>query len=239
MTTPERAQRLAELLGATSPQARARAEMTGVLPVLPELTRLLPDGGLPMGVVSEVADPSLLLAVTAGVAVTRPDVYTAVVGMPEIGLSAWARYGQDVRRVALVDIPGEHWAEVVSTLIGGFEVVIAAPPQGGIPPTVTKRLGARLRQHRCALVSPSRWPGSALRLEVAHSGGWLGLGDGWGQIRGRQVTVRVSGRGVWQARTAELMLPDEHGRVSTLDAEQAVLPSPELADLYDFAGAAY
>ncbi len=44
---------------------------------------------------------------------------------------------------------------------------------------------------------------------------WSGLGDGWGQLTGRRVTVTGRGSAV-RARSAELWLPDANGGVSSV-----------------------
>ncbi|GAA2752950.1 hypothetical protein GCM10010440_71010 [Kitasatospora cinereorecta] len=177
----DRALRLARMLEATHPQTRARSEVTALLSVLEELAPLLPDGGLPAGVVTQVSDMALLPALTAGVSAALPYAHTGVVGMPALGLSAWAGFGQDIRRTLLADSPGRQWAEVVSALIPACDVVIAAPPPDGtLTPHLAQRLAARLRRHRCALVSPTPWPGAALVLEVTGPSGRLGLGAGRG-----------------------------------------------------------
>ncbi|MGW2256230.1 hypothetical protein ACWCXH_39825 [Kitasatospora sp. NPDC001660] len=72
------------------------------------------------------------------------------------------------------------------------------------------------------------WPGSALRLEVTHRE-WTGLGDGWGQLDGRWIEVRSSGRGAaHRGRTARLWLPDAAGGVRTAGSitETDTIPQP-------------
>ncbi|MFJ5926480.1 hypothetical protein ACIQF6_28145 [Kitasatospora sp. NPDC092948] len=235
--------RLAELLESTSPAARARAEMTGTWPVAGPLAPLLPDGGLPCGVVTQAAgDLALALALTGGASTARPAAWSAAVGLPELGLAAWAGHGQDLARALLVDHPGEqHWAEVVSVLIPAVDVLLVAPPPGALTPHLVQRLGARLRRHRCALVSTGPWPGAALHLEVAGHEGWEGLADGHGQLTRRRVTVRSTGRLVWRAREAELLLPGASGAAETVvDAEtSAVPPVVPLAAGWDAAAEAY
>ncbi len=75
----DRRERLAGLREATSPATRAREAPTAVLPVLAPLAGLLPHGGLAKGTITEVTDPSLLLALAAGPATADPHAWTAAV----------------------------------------------------------------------------------------------------------------------------------------------------------------
>jgi len=219
---------LATLLELTSPQARAQAAQRTVLPVLPELAELLPDGGLLPGTVTEVHDAGLLLALAAGPSASDSNSWAAVVGWPEIGLAAAAGYGLDLRRLLIVDDPGEAWPEIVATLMAAVDLVILQPSTPP-PPALASRLTARLRGHRCAVLTMGHWPGSVLRLDVT-AREWSGLGDGHGMLQSRRVTVRTSGRGrAATGRTAELLLPDEHGQVALLTGETARMPVGDTA----------
>ncbi|GAA0704927.1 hypothetical protein GCM10010193_69950 [Kitasatospora atroaurantiaca] len=223
-------ERLAGLLELTSPAARAREGAVQTIPVLPELAGLLPDGGLRPGTVTEVSDLGLLAALTA-----ECRGWAAVIGMPELGLGALAGYGMDLQHLMLVDDPGEHWAEVFSALAPVVDLILLTPTTP-LTPTLARRLSARLRQHRCAVLTPAHWPGAQLRLEV-ESHGWTGLGDGFGQLQSRRVAVRTAGRGGGLGRSAELLLPDEHGTVTALDGAEA--RQPDAGAFVDLAAVAY
>ncbi len=70
------------------------------------------------------------------------------------------------------------------------------------------------------------WPGAGLRLSV-RSGRWFGLGEGYGQLRGRQVEVAAEGRGAAdRTRTARLWLPDEHGAARPVEAAELPTTAP-------------
>ncbi|MFF7989586.1 hypothetical protein ACFZDG_07305 [Kitasatospora xanthocidica] len=196
--------------GRTGPQ--------GLLPVPNALREVLPDGGLRRGSAVSVAggDTGLLLALAAGVRETEGG-WAAAVGLPDLGLAAAEGYGLDLRRLLVADDPGPHWAEVVSVLAGAVELVMLRP-DGPVPPKLTARLAAVLRRSGCVLLVAGPWPGAALRLGV-RSGRWFGLGDGHGQLAGRQVEVVAEGRGsAVRGRTARLWLPDERGEVRPLQA---------------------
>ncbi|MEU8514446.1 hypothetical protein AB0C76_23055 [Kitasatospora sp. NPDC048722] len=195
----------------TAAPTEATAAERGLLPVVPALRDLLPEGGLRRGTAVSVAggDTGLLLALAAG----AKDIgggWAAAVGLPDLGLAAAEGYGLDLRRLLVADDPGPHWAEVVSVLAGAVELVMLRP-DGPVPPRLAARLAAVLRRSGCVLLVAGPWPGAALRLGV-RSGRWFGLGDGYGQLAGRQVEVVAEGRGsATPGRTARLWLPDEHG----------------------------
>ncbi|MFJ2810570.1 hypothetical protein [Kitasatospora sp. NPDC087271] len=199
----------------------------GVVPVVPALREVLPDGGLRRGTAVSVAggDTGLLLALAAGVKETEGG-WAAAVGLPDLGLAAAEGYGLDLRRLLVADDPGPHWAEVVSVLTGAVELVMLRP-DGPVPPKLATRLAAVLRRSGCVLLVAGPWPGAALRLGV-RSGRWFGLGDGYGQLARRQVEVVAEGRGsAVRGRTARLWLPDEHGAVRAVP-DRPVLDRPTL-----------
>src|SRR4051794_18135467 len=88
------------------------------LPVLPELTGLLPGRGLRRGsTVSGAAErpapgggTSLLLALLAEA--SRAGSWCAVVGVPALGILAAAEVGIALDRLALVPDPGPEWPTV-------------------------------------------------------------------------------------------------------------------------------
>ncbi|WP_157849808.1 hypothetical protein [Streptomyces novaecaesareae] len=208
----DRAERLADLMEATSPDTRARQQQADTLPVLEPLRPLVPGGGLAKGTVTEATDTGLLLALAAGPAGADRYGWLAAVGLPDLGLAAAAGYGIDLTRMLVVDDPGTHYAEVLAALAPACPVIIAAAP-GRLPPRTADRLAAHLRRAGTVLLTPGPWPGTQLRLEVTAKS-WVGLGDGWGQLTGREVEVRSVGRGAaYRPRTARLWLPDENGAV--------------------------
>ncbi|MEV0190866.1 hypothetical protein AB0I39_20300 [Kitasatospora purpeofusca] len=201
---------------ALRPVASSAAPGRGLLPVVPALRGVLPEGGLRRGTAVSVAggDAGLLLALAAGVRET--DGWAAAVGLPDLGLAAAAGYGLDLRRLLVADDPGPHWAEVVSVLAGAVELIMLRP-DGPVPPNLAARLAAVLRRSGCVLLVAGPWPGAGLRLGV-RSGRWFGLGDGHGQLTGRQVEVVAEGRGsAVRGRAARLWLPDAHGAVRAVE----------------------
>lgn len=181
-----------------------------VVPVLPELSGLLPGRGLRRGTTVAVAGgragtasggTSLLLALLAGA--SRAGSWCAVVGVPALGVLAAAESGIALDRLALVPNPGPEWPTVVAALIDGVDVVVTAVP-GPVSGSIASRLAARTRQRGCVLVPFGRWDGADVTLQVVH-GMWEGLGAGHGRLRRREVTVAARGRGA-AARPRELTL---------------------------------
>ncbi|MER5864930.1 hypothetical protein [Kitasatospora sp. NPDC002040] len=192
-----------------------------VLPVLPALAGLLPGGGLRAGTVaSVVGDAGLLVALAAGAA-GGAGVWTAAVGLPDLGLAAAAGSGVELERLLLVDRPGVQWPEVVSALAGAVGLVLLGT-DGPVQPQLAARVAAVLRRSGCVLLVAGPWPGAVARLRVAESR-WFGVGDGHGQLTGRQALVVAEGRGAGgRARTAWLWLPDGNGEVRAVEpGEQA------------------
>ncbi|MFC6598630.1 hypothetical protein [Kitasatospora paranensis] len=200
------------------------ADEDALLPVLPPLAPLLPGGGLRRGTAVSVAgDTALLLALAAGAVAAGG--WAAAVGLPDLGLAAAAGYGLDLDRLLLADDPGPHWPEVVSALAGAVGLILLRPT-GPVAPQLAARLTAVLRRGGCALLVAGPWPGAGLRLSV-RSGRWYGLGDGYGQLRGRQVEIAAEGRGTAaRARTARLWLPDEHGTARPIGSGAQQDPAP-------------
>jgi hypothetical protein len=174
---------LAELV---RPASRAAEDgIHRVLPVLPELSGLLPGRGLRRGSTVAVAagrpgvsgHTTLMLALLA--AASRAGSWCAVVGVPALGALAAAEFGIALDRLALVPNPGPEWPTVVAALIDGVDVVVVAAP-GAVSASVAGRLAARARQRGAVLVP---------------YGAWEGLGRGRGRLRRRRVTVAARGRG--------------------------------------------
>jgi hypothetical protein len=181
-----------------------------VLPVLPELSGLLPGRGLRRGSTVAVAagraapvggSTSLLLALLAEA--SRSGSWCAVVGLPSLGALAAQESGIALERLALVPDPGPDWPTVIAALIDGVDVVVAAVP-GQVAPTIAGRLVARARQRGSVLMPFGQWPGADVTLQVT-AARWEGLSAGRGRLRRREVTILARGRGA-AARPKEVTL---------------------------------
>ncbi|GGM12248.1 hypothetical protein [Nakamurella endophytica] len=166
-----------------------------VLPAPAPLAGILPAGGLPRGGVVSLAGgqgtTSLLLTLLAAPAPT----WSALVGMPGVGLLAGAEFGVDLDRVVLVPDPGPDVLQVLSILADGMDVIaVAAPPGGFTAPARLRVLAGRLRQRGVVLLVAGAWPGADLVLRTRITG-WSGADHGHGRLRDRELSVEVRGRG--------------------------------------------
>jgi hypothetical protein len=184
-----------------------------LLPVVGPLQPLLPGGGLRRGtVVGVTGSVTLALAVLAGP--SQAGSWTAVVGLPSVGMLAASELGLDLGRCALVPAPGPTWPTVVAALLDAIDVVAVAVPAGGggrVRAADARRLAARARERGSVLVVVGSWPEAPdVRLSVAPSGGvsWDGLAHGHGALRRRSLSVVAGGRGAAaRERRATVELP--------------------------------
>jgi hypothetical protein len=197
-----------------------------VLPVIPALTPLLPDGALRRGTtvtVDGAAARTLALALAAAPAAAGS--WVGVVSLPSLGLAAAAEVGVALERLLLVAAPPPaEWATVVATLVDGVDVVVVGLPRwvrGG----EARRLQARVRQRGAVLLVVGS-PGP-LEADVgmrAETAAWVGLDDGAGHLQGRRVVVAATGRrAAVRSRRLALWLPDGDGRVR-VDDDAIVVP---------------
>jgi hypothetical protein len=223
--------RLRTLVERTRPVSTADQR---VLPVLPAVEALLPSRGLRRGSIVQVdglaGATSMAFAVAAGP--TRAGSWVACVGADDLGWAAAVEAGVDMERLVVVRTPQESWATVAAALVDAFDVVLCGFDRA--PSMVeARRLQARARERGAVLivvggrrggVGPARrsWPGVAdLGLTVIDAQ-WQGLGEGWGHLRSRLVTIEISGRReAGRPRRVELLLPGPSG---------APAPAPERAE---------
>lgn len=185
-----------------------------VLPVVPELAGLFPEGGLRRGstvTVGPAGQPgttSLALRLLAGAGAAGS--WCAVVGAPDLGLVAASQLGAELERLALVPQPGRQWLVVMGALLEGFDVVALRPP-ASVAPTDARKLEARARERGAALlVFDGPWPGVAdMRLSVVVKS-WEGLGAGHGYLSGALLEVGAQGRrAASRARRCQVSLPGD------------------------------
>lgn len=203
--TPRNIEGLSKALGRTVPVSLARDR---TLPMSGPVEHLFSERGLPRGWVVEITGgpgaTSLGLAVVAGP--SRTGSWVACVGFPQLGWEAAEEVGLDLDHVVAVHTPPREWAKVVAALLDAFDVVLCGPE---VFPTATQLRGlrARARERGSVLVavhgSLTRapdgrdgpgWPEADARLRVEHCE-WHGLGEGWGHLGPRRLSLVVSGRG--------------------------------------------
>lgn len=196
-------------VGTTDPSRPSGADPVlgdRVLPVPDALLPVLPDPGLRRGGAVRVeGSTSLLLGLAA--AACRDGAWCAVVGMPDLGLAAAAEHGLPMDRTVLVPAPGADTPAVLGALVDGVDVVVL----GDVPHLVERdrrRLASRLRHRAALLLTPGAWPGVQVTLTVVGSR-WVGVEEGNGSFRARELTVRVAGRGAaGRAGQVSLHSPD-------------------------------
>ncbi len=181
-----------------------------ILPVLPGLRPLLPDGGLRRGSTVAVSGgtgaTSVMLALLG--TASAGGAWSAVVGLPSLSPLAAAELGVCLGRLALIPYPGPEWTAVVAALLDGFDLVVAAPP-GPVAASVAARLAARSRQRGSVLIAFGPWTGAEVVLQ-SDGGTWAGLGQGRGRLVGRELRVRARGRGAAaRPRQISLLLPGD------------------------------
>ena len=211
------------------------------LPVLGAFEPLVSGAGLRRGstvgvgaVPGVTGATSLALALAAGA--SQNGSWVAAVGLGSLGLVAAAELGVALERLVLVADPGRDrgegertgWPSVVAALVDGFDVVLVGAEAGArLRAADARRLVARVRERGTVLVGVgAELPGerSPLRLTVA-AASWSGLGEGWGHLRGRRVTVEASGRGsAARTRQAELWLPAPAGGVELVEPIAEPIP---------------
>ncbi len=227
MTTaaPERSGAARETRREARPRGAGDPLERALLPVLPALAPLFPDGALRRGsTVAVDGSAALLIAVLAGPSLAGS--WCAVLGVPTLGLVAAAGAGVAVDRLALVPAPGPAWPSVTAALLDAVDLVVVAPG-ARVRAGDARRLAARARQRGSVLVPygvpAGGWEGADLRLSVAEAQ-WSGLGAGWGHLRARQVLLHSDGRGsAARPRRAQVWLPAAGGRV---EPAAAVVPIP-------------
>lgn len=200
---------------------RKTPDLARALPVVPELTEILP-GGLRRGAVyTATGSTSLLLTLIAGATAQGP--WAAAVGLPRLGiLAAGEDYRIPLERLALIPAPGPDWPTTVGALIDGVDLVVIHAPAATAP--VVRSLAARARNKGAVVLATTPWPGAELVIE-ATSRTWTGLGDGRGRLRHQTVTLQAAGRGkAVRARTTTMSMPPES--IAGPRAELRIPPPP-------------
>ena len=185
-----------------------------MLPVLPALAGLVPDGlrrGSSLGV-SGPGARSLAMALMAGA--TSAGSWAAVVGDPDLGLVAAGEVGVALERLALVSPPEPSaWGDVVGTLVGSLDLVVVAPHHRVGAETV-RRLMARVRERGSVLIriGDGPWPDRFDLTLTVVDGSWEGHGSGHGRLRLRRAEVVATGRrAAARERRVVMMLPSPDG----------------------------
>jgi hypothetical protein len=205
--------RLETLAQRVRPTAASR---TRLLPVLPPIAALLPDGGLRRGTVVRCTGsgaPSLAMAVAAGPSAAGS--WCGTVGLDEVGVLAAAGYGLDLERLVVVRTAPAEWAVAAAVLVDGVDLVVLAPPRHARH-VAARTLAARARDRGAVVLVVEERPGFPAELELAvEAAQWHGLAEGAGRLQSRRVTVVARGRGsAVRPVRQELWLPAATGKVA-------------------------
>jgi hypothetical protein len=198
-----------QLMAKVAPVMRADQKR---LEVLDGLASLTPAGGLIRGQsVSIVSDGAhgrgvLSLATALVARATQVDSWCAVVGIASYGVSGAMQLGLNPDRLALVPLRDAasrgEWIAVTSSLVDTCDIVLTRVPRPTQQCTARqladglRRLQARARQQDSVLVVVGQHDESAdLRFAITNNS-WHEINRGWGSLRQRRMTVRLSGKGV-------------------------------------------
>ena len=177
------------------------------LPLTPLLAPVLP-GGLRRGqVIAVEGSTSLMLELVS--AASRQGSWTAVVGMPTLGVVAAVRRGIDLDRMALIPHPGAQAAAVVGTCVEGMDAVLVGAGLA-LSDADRRRIAARAKERGSVIVAAGSWLGAHATLRVTDSH-WVGLGSGEGRLREHRVAVAVEGRSRGPMRPVEVVLDTDAG----------------------------
>jgi len=189
------------------------------LPLASALSDALPTGLRRGQVVAVQGSTSLVLALVAEA--SREGSWTAMIGMPSVGVVAAARRGIELARLALIPHPGSQAPAVAGACVDGMDVVVMGPR---LPLTDAdrRRLAARARERGSVLVSAGPWEGAHVGLTVLRST-WSGLGAGDGRLRSRELLIEVTSRAGGPARRVALTLEADIMLQSRESVEQASL----------------
>lgn len=191
-----------------------------VLPTHPALASLLPGRGLrPGSSYSLGSSMSLLFALLAQP--SQAGSWCAVLGMPEFGAEAAAHIGVDLTRLVLVPDPGPRWLAVTSAVAEVMSVVAVRPPARAKDSDMA-RLSARMRDRGAVLLVQGTWPQTEAMIDVEDPQ-WSGLGDGYGLLAERELTVTVSSRRFPVPRRERMLLPAPDGTLAVAPGRQ---PAP-------------
>ena len=177
------------------------------------LVGLFPDGGLVRGRVLACDGPaSTSLALTLAAPTVAAGSWLATIDIPTLGLDAAAELGVPLERIVGVHSGAgpertARWPALLAATLDGIDVVITTVPPD-LTAAVARALAARIRQ-RGAVVLVVGAPDALACDGVlrADSPEWCGLGDGFGHLRRRRVTVSASGRRLPGHRSCRGTLP--------------------------------
>ncbi|MFV0287057.1 MAG: hypothetical protein ACK5IM_11865 [Demequina sp.] len=172
------------------------------MPLAQVLSPLIPAGLARGSVVSVEGSTSLMVALAARA--SHEGSWSAIVGMPAVGVVAAARRGLDLSKLVLVPHPGTQVVEVAGACVDGMDVTLLGA-RLALSDADRRRLMSRARERGSVIIASGPWSGAHLRLVVEHSA-WRGLGAGEGRLRERDLTVAVTSRREGATRRVRIVL---------------------------------
>jgi len=201
---------LAALSDRVAPPALARER---TMPVSEELSGLFVEGGLVRGRTLACQGPA---ATSTALALVAPAViagaWLAIVDLPTIGLDAARELGVPLERTVAISTgddlgSSQRWPDVIAAAADGFDVLLVRVPTD-VSMGALRKLSVRLRQRDVVTVvlgDPGHMGCDGVLQTDAPS--WSGLGEGYGHLRQREVTVKASGRRLPGDRRCQLATP--------------------------------
>jgi hypothetical protein len=173
-----------------------------VLPVPGELSELVPAlqrgsvvtvGGEPGAGATTVALGLAAAATAAGEWAAALEVESAHSRL--LGGLAAVEAGVALDRFAVVRrVPPTRWATVLAAMLDGIGLVLAEVPRYARAGEA-RRLAARARERGAVLVALGPWPAEAALRLWADGCAWVGLDQGAGLLRARELALRLEGHG--------------------------------------------
>lgn len=201
-------------------RAERRRADTAVVPVSSPLSTLFFDGGLKPGAAYTIeSSVSLMLSLMSEP--SSSGSWCAAVGFSTLSAEAAEGFGVALDRLVLVPSPGERWLTVTAALAEVIPVIAVRPPVRPRDADVA-RLSARLRERGGVLLVLGEWPGSEATLSLSESH-WNGIGNGFGSLTSRSVTISARGRRSPVARRTRVLMPGPAGAVAAITPEPTEL----------------
>ena len=228
-----RRERLSQLTQSVAPVAFAQDR---VIPVAAALEPLLGEGGITRGhIIGCRGTAALSLAFATVARASAAGSWVAAAGLPTLGAQAANEAGIALERLVMVTIPvgitEAAWANTVSALIDGFDIVVLRQSSlCSIRAGTARRLQARLQARGSVLVMVGH-PGD-FSVDVAlntTAGTWEGLGNGAGRLVRRKLTISAGGRRVPKNHQIDVWLPGAGGGIEAVNAQPAAKTTAETA----------
>ncbi|MGF3054680.1 hypothetical protein ACQUSY_12090 [Microbacterium sp. YY-03] len=191
-------------------RAERRRADTAVIPVSAPLVPLFFDGGLKPGATYAI-DSSISVMLSLMAEPSTAGSWCAAVGFDSLSAEAAEGFGVALERFVMVPHPGDRWLAVVAALAEVIPVIAIRPPSRPHDADVA-RLSARLRERGGVLLVLGEWPGSEATLSLSEAS-WRGIGNGYGALQSRAVTISARGRRFPAARRTRVLLPGPAGAV--------------------------